>query len=138
MEINAKKFVKFINSKQWDKVESFFHENVEFSDPFCPDPVKGADKTVAVMKEQIKLFPDYEYEIIRTFSEEGHGVLELVRSGKKIVWNGREFDAEYSVPEVVLIDTKDGRIQSYRGFFDVGRILRLIDTVDKPPTPDAN
>lgn len=138
MEINIKKFIKFINNKQWDKIESFMHEDVEFTDPFCPDAVKGIEKTMAVLKEQVKLFPDYEYEVVRTFSEENHGVLELVRSGKKIIWNQREFEVAYSVPEVVLIDTEDNLIKSYRGFFDVGRILRLIDTVDKKPLGDAN
>ena len=43
------------------------------------------------------------------------------------MWNEREFAVNYSLPVVVLLDIKDGKITSYRGFFDVGEIFRTLE-----------
>jgi len=131
MELNVKKFIKFINMKQWDKVAGFFDADAELSDPFCPEPVRGIDKVIDVLKEQVNIFPDYGYEHIRTLSDENHAAIELVRSGKKITWNKRDFDIDYSLPEVIMVETSGNRIKSYRGFFDIGRVLRLLEQADR-------
>ncbi|MFC1729271.1 nuclear transport factor 2 family protein [candidate division KSB1 bacterium] len=127
MIFNVKKFIKFINAAQWDKVSGFFHKEVEYTDPFCPTAVSSADRVLTVIQEQSTIFPGFEYILVRSFHEDNHIVLELTRKGKKIVWNEREFAVNYSLPVVVLLDIKDGKITSYRGFFDVGEILRTLE-----------
>ncbi|MFC1565230.1 nuclear transport factor 2 family protein [candidate division KSB1 bacterium] len=127
MPFNAKKFVKNINNQQWDNVEKLFHKNVEFSNPFCPTPVKGVGKVKEVMSEEIHVLPNYEYRLVKYFMDDETASIELERKGGKIIWKGLPYVVQYKIPEVMLLDFKDGKISRVRGIFDAGHIMRGLE-----------
>ncbi len=127
MQFNAKKFIKNINYQHWEKVENFFHKDIEFSSPFCPVPVKGKDKVKEVMGEQINILPNFEYEMVRSFDDEEGASLHLERKGGKIVWKGLPYSVQYKFTEVMLIDFKDEKIIRIQDIFDAGHIMRGIE-----------
>lgn len=127
MAFNAKKFIKFLNTGKWDKAGSFFHEELSYVDPFCAEPLQGKEVVLKVMQEQAALFPDSEYEPMRVLNDGNHYVVELVRKGNTINWNQVEYKTPFSLNVVLLIDVEEDLIRTYQGFFDVSRILRIID-----------
>ncbi|MFC1492370.1 nuclear transport factor 2 family protein [candidate division KSB1 bacterium] len=127
MQFNAKKFIKNINYQHWEKVENFFHKDIEFSNPFCPEPIKGKEKVREVMGEQIHILPNFEYEIVKAFVDDEGASLELERKGGKIVWKGLPYAVQYKFPEVMLIEFKDDKIFRIRNIFDAGYIMRGIE-----------
>jgi predicted ester cyclase len=138
MQFNEKKFIKNINYQYWEKVENFFHKDIEFSNPFCPETVKGKDKVREVMSEQIHILPNFEYEIVKSFVDDEGASLELLRKGGKIVWKGLPYSVQYKFTEVMLIEFKENKIFRINNIFDAGHIMRSIEKAMEKQNDDES
>lgn len=127
MAFNAKRFIKLLNTQRWDSIAKFLHKEAVFTDPFCPDPVRGIDTILKIMEENLSILPNSDYELLDSFGDERRRVLELERSGSTIVWDGQPYSTSYKLPMVVLLDFMEGKISSYRGYFDMGYLLRKLE-----------
>ncbi len=137
MQFNAKKFIKMINTQQWDKVENFFHKNIEYTNPFCPEKVKGLDKAKLVISEQDNILPDYKYELKNVMEDENNVCLRVDRTGSRILWKGTKYIIGYTMSEVIWLELKDDKIISFRGYFDAADIMRSLENAI-PERKDTN
>lgn len=112
------------NSRDADKVAECFSKNAVYEDVAAGQTHRGRDE---IRKWAAGAFVDIEnfkIEVIDSFVREGRGIVEWKWSGtdKGLMKTGKSF----SVRGVSVIEVSQGKISSYKEYYDFGTVMRQL------------
>ncbi len=137
MTLDIKKWTSLLNESQWSELGNYLDEEIVYFDPFCIQEEKGLLNAAKLFGVQHSILKNSKYELKLFLQEGDNAAIEFRRFGNKISWENKLFDVGYDFMEGVFLTIKNGKISSYRRYFDLGQVFRLLENAVEETTPES-